>query len=196
MATLGACAAARVPSGPHTVWLVGHGWHTGLVLPWSEEVARAWPAGLHLGRARYVEVGWGERAFYPAPHNDSGAAMRALLWRNASVLHLVAFDTAVPSYFPVAQRVALDLDGDSYRRLVGAIGASFDRDPDGRAVDVGAGLYGDGRFYGSRDRYHLFNTCNVWTAQKLKTAGLPLAPWRAITTGMLLRQARDFGRAE
>lgn len=156
----------------------------------------AWPPGVHAGRARYVEIGWGEAAFYPASQNDSGAALRALFWRNASVLHVVAFDAPIASYFPLAQRVALDLDSDAYRRLVAAVGESFERGADGQAIEIGAGLYGDSRFYRSREHYHMFNTCNVWTARILKAAGLPLAPWRAVTTGMLLHQARNLGRGE
>lgn len=191
-----ACATPPAPSGPHTVWLVGHGWHTGIVLPRSDAMTQVWPKGAHAGRARYVEVGWGEAEFYPAPHNNSGAALRALFWRNASVLHVVGFDAPVEIFFPLAQRVALELDSDAYRRLVTALGDSFERTADGRAVDIGVGLYGDSRFYRSHERYHLFNTCNVWTARKLKTAGVPLAPWRAVTTGMLLHQARHLGRLE
>ena len=159
-------------------------------------MTQAWPPGVHANRSRYVEVGWGEAAFYPAPQNDSGAAVRALFWRNASVLHIVAFDAPIASYFPSAQRVALDLDSDAYRRLVAAVGESFERGADGQSIEVGAGLYGDSRFYRSRERYHLFNTCNVWTARKLHAAGLPLAPWRAVTTGMLLQQVRNLGRGE
>lgn len=196
MALLAGCAGMRAPAGPHTIYLVGHGWHTGIVLPWSEEVARAWPPGLHVGQARYVEIGWGEREFYPAPRNSSGAALRALFWRNESVLHLVAFDAPVADYFPAAERVAVGIDSAAYRRLIAAVGASFARAGEGRAEPVAAGLYGNSRFYRSRDTYHLFNTCNVWTADKLRQAGLPVAPWRAITTGMLLRQARDLGHAE
>lgn len=187
-----ACASvggAR-PAGPHTVYLVNHGWHTGIVLAWSDEVARVWPQGLHAAGRQYVEVGWGERDFYPAPGFSVRLAAKALFWRNESVLHLVAFDEPVAQYFAAADWVALGLDADGYARLIGALGESFARDGAGGAVALGPGLYGDSRFYLARERYHLFNTCNVWTAHKLKTAGVPVAPWRAVTAGQLMRQAR------
>lgn len=166
------------------------------MLPWTEDVARAWPTGLHPGQARFVEVGWGERTFYPAPRNSVSGAVRALLWPNESVLHLVAFDVAVAEYFAGAERVVLELDEEGYRRLVTAIGDSFARAADGAARPDGPGLYGNSRFYRSRERYHLFHTCNVWTAEKLQAAGVPLAPWRAVTAGMLLRQARPLSPPE
>ena len=187
-----ACASVGSgrPVGPHTIYIVSHGWHTGIVLAWSDEVARVWPRGLHAQGRRYVEVGWGERDFYPAPGFSVGLAAKALLWRNDSVLHLVAFDEPVEQYFAAADRVALGLDAEGYARLIGALGESFARDSDGGAAALGPGLYGDSQFYFSRERYHLFNTCNVWTAHKLKTAGVPVAPWRALTAGQLMRQVR------
>ena len=33
------------------------------------------------------------------------------------------------------------------------------------------------RFYLSRGRYHLFNTCNQWTGRGLARAGVPTGIW-------------------
>lgn len=187
------CASSPPPrtlGADHTIYLVSHGWHAGIVVPWRGETARAWPAGLHLGRARYVEVGWGERDFYPAAEFRLGGALKALFWRNESVLHLVAFDEPVERYFAASERVALRLSVEEYARLVAAIGASFERDKNGRAQVLGAGLYGDSRFYLSRETYHLFRTCNVWSARALRAAGLRFYPAGALSTTALLNQAR------
>lgn len=56
------------------------------------------------------------------------------------------------------------------------------------AAPLGPGLYGDSRFYPARERFHLFNTCNVWTARALRAAGLPFAP--AVTAEGVMAQAR------
>ena len=55
------------------------------------------------------------------------------------------------------------------------------------------GLYGNGRFYLSGETYHLFNTCNVWTARVLSNAGLPLSPAFAIHVSDLMSQVREHG---
>jgi hypothetical protein len=60
-------------------------------------------------------------------------------------------------------------------------------------MSLGPGLYGNSRFYLSRETYHLFNTCNVWTARALRAAGLPITPARAISVESLMSQARKFG---
>lgn len=182
----------RTPHQDYTIYLVSHGWHAGIVLPWTAEAARAWPAGLHLKRPRFVEVGWGERDYYPAPGFRFGLALKALFWRNDSVLHIVGFDAPVEVYFRASERVALGLSTAEYARLTAAIAASFARGPDGRAHFIGPGLYGDSGFYLARESYHLFRTCNVWTARTLKQAGLPFRPATAFSTGNLLDQARGM----
>lgn len=190
---LGACASepvARPGARTHAVYLVNHGWHAGLVLPVGAELARAWPAGTHVPGARYVEVGWGERDFYPAPGFHLGAALKALFWRNRSVLHLVAFDPPVENYFSGGEWVRLRISDAEHARLIEVIGASFTTDAHGRAQALGPGLYGNSRFYLARERYHLFRTCNVWTAGTLRAAGLPFRTGTAFTTANLLHQAR------
>jgi hypothetical protein len=53
-------------------------------------------------------------------------------------------------------------------------------------------LYGGGRFYRSRERYHAFNTCNVWVARALREAGCPIDPAFALTVDELLQRVRPF----
>jgi hypothetical protein len=55
------------------------------------------------------------------------------------------------------------------------------------------GLYGVSQFYRSRDTYHLFRTCNIWTARALYAAGCPVRPFLAMTEYNLMLQAQSFG---
>jgi len=57
---------------------------------------------------------------------------------------------------------------------------------------LGPGLYGRSRFYASRERFHLFKTCNVWVATALREAGLPVTP--SINAGALMARLRALGR--
>jgi uncharacterized protein DUF2459 len=56
------------------------------------------------------------------------------------------------------------------------------------AMHGGPGLYGDSRFYPAWQQFNLFNTCNVWAARALRSAGLPIED--AITKEGLMSQAR------
>jgi hypothetical protein len=54
-------------------------------------------------------------------------------------------------------------------------------------------LYGDSRFYPGRESFSLLRTCNVWTAQGLRDAGLPVSD--AITREGLMSQVRGIGKS-
>ena len=59
---------------------------------------------------------------------------------------------------------------------------------------LGPGLYGKSRFYLSRETYHAFNTCNVWTARVLRDAGCPITPATTLTVDSLMVKAARFGK--
>ena len=89
--------------------------------------------------------------------------------------------------------VALPVSDAGMERLVAYVAASFARDAAGDAIDLGRSLYGAGRFYASRERFHLFKTCNVWTAWALQAAGLPIGT--ALTAGAIMQDARGLAAA-
>ncbi len=70
---------------------------------------------------------------------------------------------------------------------------SYAKDDAGKAIPLRPGLYGKSRFYLSRETYHLFNTCNVWTARGLHAAGLPITSAWTIQVDSLMSEARTFG---
>jgi hypothetical protein len=85
------------------------------------------------------------------------------------------------------------LSSAGFERLSRTIAASFATDEAGNITSLGQGLYGNSRFYLSRESYHLFNTCNVWTARVLRAAGLPITPATATRVESLMSQVRNFG---
>ena len=196
----GACAgpvkelyppAANEPS--RSVYLVSHGWHTGIVLR-SADIPRAiWPEVDDFPGAKYLEVGWGDRDYYQAREPGVWLTLKAALWPTPSVLHIVGFNDAVGSYFPTSDIIRVELSACGFERLCGYIHDSYARDAAGQTIRLGPSLYGDGRFYLSREKFHLFNTCNVWTARGLRAAGLPVTPFLSITTGQVMSQAQQFG---
>ncbi len=77
-------------------------------------------------------------------------------------------------------------------RLIAQIETSFDRPEGGRGETVARGLYQDSRFYPARGRFHLFNTCNTWTARMLTAAGAGVSPSGVTTAEDLMRRLRDL----
>jgi uncharacterized protein (TIGR02117 family) len=173
---------------PVTVHVVSHGWHSGIVVPAALAEAHDWPARREFPQARYFEVGWGDRAYYQAVDPGWWMGLRALLWPSPGVLHVVALHEPPQTAFPGAPVHVLNLPHEGAQHLAASIAASHERGADGAPLAFGPALYGQGRFYASVERFHLFATCNVWVARRLREAGLDLWPAFALTSGMLFGQ--------
>jgi len=172
---------------------VSYGWHTGIVVG-QADIKGLWPAGLwpdrpDFERSPYLEVGWGDRAFYQAPRPTLLLALKAFVWSGGSVLRVVGLE-APPEGREVEDVVALPISRAGLRRLVRFIEAAHARDPTGRAIALGPDRYGQGRFYLGRDAYFLLRTCNTWVVEALAAAGCGPRPLVAITARSVIRQAR------
>jgi hypothetical protein len=98
----------------------------------------------------------------------------------------------VAGYFRVSEVVELTLTREGSNRLAGYISDEFDRVGNAPAASLGPGLYGESRFYPARESFHLFRTCNVWTARALRAGGLSIHD--SITSEGLMSQAREIGK--
>lgn len=189
---LGACAAppeGLFPPGEGEpvipIYLVSHGWHAGIVIERAAIPPGLLPEQADFPGARYLEIGWGDRDYYRHSDPHFGHLLKAGLWPTASVLHLVGFSDPVRMYFPYSEIIYLELSRDGFARMCRHLDARFARE-NGSAPALQPGLYGESRFYPSRDTYHLFNTCNVWSARVLRVAGCPITPAFNITVDSLL----------
>jgi uncharacterized protein (TIGR02117 family) len=175
------------------IYLVNHGWHAGIVLKRADIPAPLWPESKDFSNTRYLEVGWGDKDYYQTPNPHLGIAIKAILWPTASVLHIVGFNEAVTSYFPLSEIIEVHLSNDGFERIIRYIAASYSKDLDGISKPIAKGLYGNSQFYLSGETYHLFKTCNVWTAEVFQAAGYPVNPAFIITIEGLMSQVRSFG---
>lgn len=200
-ALLVACSAppkGLFPPGPHqpykTVYLVSHGWHAGIVVRRTDIPPGIWPQHNDFPQAEYLEIGWGDRDYYMTPQPHPGITLKAGLLPTESVLHIVGFSGPVTRYFPHSEVIRLDLSAAGFERLCAHLANSYAEDAAGRSQPLGPSLYGDGRFYLSRETYHAFNTCNVWTARALRAAGCPITPAFTLTVDTLMARAARLGK--
>jgi len=175
------------------VWVVRHDWHTGVVLRRADVPAGRWPEAADLAAGAspaYLEVGWGERAFYQAPEATSGLALRAALGRHDSVLHVAGLDPPPEALFAPDRVLRVPLSAAELAALADFLAGAHARDAAGGAIALGPGLYGRSRFYLGREAYALPETCNTWTGRALRAAGLEIEVEGAWTAGGLMRRAR------
>lgn len=185
------------PPGPNepfkSIYLASHGWHAGIVIKRSDIPPGVWPEQNDFPEAEYLEVGWGDKDYYMTPDPGIGITLKAGLLPTDSVLHVVGFSGSVSRYFSRSDVTRIDLTIEGFNRLCLYISSSYARDAAGKSQALGPGLYGKSRFYQSRESYHAFNTCNVWTARALKNSGCPIVPGTTLTVEELMSRVASFG---
>lgn len=179
---LSACTAGpAVPpdAGPPTraVHVVSNNWHTGIVVPRAAILATGlMPEAGDFPDAAYLTFGWGDRDYYPAPEATVGMALGAALVPTPAVMHVEA-SPGPPAPVPGGREVLrVPLSDSGLDALVAAIAADFERPEGAPARLIAPGLGADSGFYPARGSFHLFNTCNTWTARMLRAGGVDIAP--------------------
>jgi uncharacterized protein (TIGR02117 family) len=189
------------PAGAPAVelFVVSHGYHSGLVLPRAaleEQASRRGARALGAVATRFagferLEIGWGDEEFYRSvPTMGSlgvGMALRALLRPgNASVLHVVGIGDPRAT-FTRSDMVRVAVGKQGFDRLADRIEETFVRDASGLPDELGPGLYGPSLFFRAKGHFHLFNVCNHWVARMLDAAGIPTTPvLDTLPAGLLL----------
>lgn len=174
--------APSVTGAPMEAYIVSNGVHTDLVLPvHSPQVdwTSVFPPR-HFGRprpdAQFVAIGWGDREFYlhtPRWRDLTAArALSALSGTGRSLLHVDWL-----SREELGTRVwRLPLRPAQYAAVVDHVRATLG--PGADAVPVpGASYRGSDAFFEARGAYDVVTTCNTWTGDALRSAGVRVSRW-------------------
>lgn len=156
----------------HRVHIVGHGWHTGIVVKRVDLAERIPSLAADFPPTDHLEIGWGDEAFYRAERGTLALALRALFASASSALQVVAFSGSPRAHFPQSEHVELCADARSYGAVVDYVADTFARGPDGRVVRLARSQYGDGWFYRAEGHFSVRNT---WVAKALANAGYPVS---------------------
>ncbi len=165
-------APPAAPGDCVMIAVASNDWHTNLYLPADAFPAdgalrREWPA------ARWFVVGWGDEGFYRKGPNLS-RAVSAMVPPTPTVLHIVALETRPDAYF-LDHAVPLAVSTAGLDIIAGDISAELARTASGQPVRLTGGFFpGRSAFYRATSSYHLLRTCNQWTADRLRRAGLPV----------------------
>lgn len=170
-----------ITAGNNEIYVVNHGWHTGIVIPARLIQRRVPELKKRFKEIQYIEFGWGDQTFYQAEEVTTGLTLRAILWPTDSVLHVTAIPIKADEYYPGIQAENICLNDGDYSRLVRFIENSFDKNDSGEIVALEKGAYRDSQFYQSVGDYFLMNTCNTWTAKALKSAGMDIFTFSKLT---------------
>lgn len=176
-----------------TIYLVSHGWHTGIVVPRRGLPKEFWPGETDFSEEEFLEFGWGDAGFYQAEKSPFWEALKAAILPSTAVLHVVGFTEPVAEFFPASGVVSIELKRDALYGLARFLDQSIVKRGDGAVTPMGPGLYGRSHFYEAHGKYTLFNNCNHWVARGLQSAGLPIDPGDAMTAASVFEQAQGVG---
>ena len=175
------------------IHLVNTGWHVGIIVPIDTVLKRNLPEALNFADKKYLEIGWGDKAFYQTSNPSFGVALDALLKSTSSVIHLYGFNPSIHATFKNAEIIELHIEEYNYIKLLYFIHKSLMRNADGSARLEGPGLNGkeSSFFYAANGQFHLFNTCNTWVANAIQAAGMELDSYSIITSDSLMDAVRN-----
>lgn len=188
--------SAQAPPAPvedeprATIYVIGQGWHAGLAIRRADIPPGLIPESADFPAADYLELGWGDREYYQADNPGLWLTLKAGLWPSAGVLHVVGIHGAVADRFGGFEILRFDVARSGVVKLADFIHSSFARDGAAKATPIGLGRGRDSLFYPANGTFHVFNTCNTWTARALEAVGYPIG--RPFTADQLMAQARPF----
>lgn len=172
---------------PHVVHVLNHGWHTGILVN-AADLNHILPALTNRFQgAAYYEMGWGDAGFYQAEQVTTRLTLQAMFHSSGSVIHLVAVRGDPWVEFSGSQWRSLQLSDAEHGGLLAYLRSSFQTNEAGGLLPQHPGIYGDSQFYTAAGRYHIFNTCNKWTAKALRSAGRPIRPALKLTSRSVMR---------
>ena len=174
------------------IYIKSNGVHTDIVVPVKNEI-KDWSTQIRFANTiakdstvQFIGFGWGDRKFYLNTPRWSdlkaSTAFQAAFYMGTSIMHTTFFRQIQES----ENCIKVNITNSEYRKLVAYIEKDFQYDESGNVVLIPNASYGAyDSFYEGIGKYSLFYTCNSWTNNGLKSAGLPSAVWTLTDTGVL-----------
>lgn len=169
----------REPVDGVRIQVSSNGVHTGLIVPlvaagvdWRDLIRPEDLADPRYAGYPAIEIGWGERTFYLETPTWGDVKPLTILWAGLGSDRTVMHVGHLPFPAPDADSRAITLRPAEYRRLAAFIRASFA--PRGWHRP---GYFSNDAFYEARGRYSALRTCNTWTGDALRYAGVRIGAW-------------------
>jgi uncharacterized protein (TIGR02117 family) len=194
---LAACATAHGPTAtvgaqeqvapPVVIYVVKRGWHTDIGWAAADLHAPLGDLRQRLPTARYVFFGFGDRHYLLNHGGGSMGGLAGAVWPGAGLLLMTGVAGKPEQAFGVAGVIRLALSRSEASRLEAFVWKSLEA-TDGVARLLGPGPYEGSFYYAATARYSGLHTCNTWTAEGLKAAGLPIRSFAVEFSGQVWRQ--------
>lgn len=169
--------------------VVARDWHTDICLR-SEDAdpgVRSLASGFE--DVRYLCFSFGDRSYVVRRNHGIGTMLLALVPGRGVVL-MTALRAPPADAFGTEHVVRLAVGEAGLEGLRAYLRNAVQRNADGSAISLGAGPYEGGAYLSATAAYSLLYTCNTWTADALRHAGLPLAPIAVFAEDVMVQVRR------
>ena len=171
---------------PVTIYVIKRSWHTDIGFEAADlhpPLATLRPA---LPEAQYLLFGFGDK-HYLMTRANSFQGMVGAVWPGDGLVLVTGLEGTPEQAFGVNGVARLRVSAAEARRLEEFVWNTLATE-DGVATALAPGPYGGSLYYESTLRYSGLHTCNTWTAEGLKTAGLPIHSFGVEFSGQVWRQ--------
>jgi len=162
-----------------SIYILTNGVHTDIVVPYFNEVYD-WRTYLDttltpgkLTSTKWVSFGWGDKGFYLQTPEwkdlKASVAFNAAFGLSESAMHVTYYNRMIQN----EDCIEIKLNKQQYLQLCSFILNQFNIDKNElQLIDTDQNYGANDVFYNAKGTYNLFYTCNTWTNNALKAAGL------------------------
>lgn len=173
--------------------VVERDWHTDICIRSVDADARLLRVTRGYDGSTYLCFGFGDRHYLITGERGPLTLLSALLPGDGAILLTILRDTPAAA-FGAGNVVDLELDEAGIGRLRAFLNRTIQENDAGEPLGLGNGPYPGGLYFGATARYNGFYTCNTWTADALREAGIPMHGPVLFAEGVM-RQVRDLAAA-
>jgi len=176
-------------SAPPTekIYVISGGWHTELGLSFEALSGPLAALKPDFPGARYLIFGWGARDYYMARNPGIGDLLRAVA-PGPAVMLVIPLQISPEAFFGASNVFVLPAPPEGIQRISQFLREYLAVEENGTPDRISTGPYPQSVFYASTGTYNLSHTCNTWTAEALRVAGLPVNAAGVVFAGQVLDQ--------
>lgn len=181
-------------SDEYAFYVISNGVHTDICLPahsefmdWTQWISAKDFKGIY-SQPKYISIGWGDKGFYLDTPTWSdlklSTAVNAVLLPSPTAMHVTYLQAEPKSSNKV---VKCSMNEQEYRALVAFVKSSFDLSDQGKNVRLikDKGYTDWDNFYEAQGSYSGWRTCNSWTNEALKIAGVKTSYHALFESGIM-----------
>jgi uncharacterized protein (TIGR02117 family) len=187
-------AGWREAQGGVRIFIRTNGVHTWIMVPkaaagidWRRIAPPEHIDDIRYARGNYLAIGYGNRDFYlntPTWGDLSPrTALAAAFGGGPSLIHVEHEHDPRPNEY----QQPITLSADQYRRLAAHIAQSFDLAGGRSKPLIGRGYGPADVFYEAEGTYNAYRTCNEWTGEALRAAGVRTGLWTPLSQSIMWR---------